>query len=237
MKIIPAPDHGAVIDATDTPYPSRLRVLTRDTRIADAMQTTYGYVLEGAARVGNDKHACELSQGGFFAVPGGFTIEPAAVTSRVVIIERFGFRGVLTFGAVESQGRLSYIDGCSDSMLVYPPRMGDPVFNHLHFPPGIVQTQHTHPTIRLGIVSAGAGHAFGPVTLGAPEKWHIELSPGSVFLLEPQEMHSFRTDMTPDKRGMDVIAYHPDSDWGPTDTAHPMRNRTYIGANPFNTGG
>jgi len=27
---------------------------------------------------------------------------------------------------------------------------------------------------------------------------------------------------------MDIIAYHPDSDFGPTDIDHPMLNRTYI---------
>jgi hypothetical protein len=27
---------------------------------------------------------------------------------------------------------------------------------------------------------------------------------------------------------LDVIAYHPDSDWGPTDTEHPMLNRTWV---------
>ena len=27
---------------------------------------------------------------------------------------------------------------------------------------------------------------------------------------------------------MDVVAFHPDSDWGPTDAAHPMLNRTYV---------
>ena len=27
---------------------------------------------------------------------------------------------------------------------------------------------------------------------------------------------------------MDVIAYHPDSDWGPTHREHPMLNRTLV---------
>jgi hypothetical protein len=31
---------------------------------------------------------------------------------------------------------------------------------------------------------------------------------------------------------MDVIAFHPDSDWGPTDGIHPMLNRTFIGNQP-----
>jgi hypothetical protein len=30
------------------------------------------------------------------------------------------------------------------------------------------------------------------------------------------------------KSSLDVIAFHPDSDWGPTDGTHPMLNRTYL---------
>jgi hypothetical protein len=237
MKLIRNPDHGARIDATETAYPSDLMVVTKGHEVADPLRTTYGYLLDGRAAVHAAGASHELAPGSFFCCPGRFTVTDVRPGSRVVLITRYGFRGMECFGRIEQRGRLSYIDGCSDSMLVYPPRLGDPVFNHLHFPPGIVQTQHTHPTIRLGIVARGIGHAFGPVQLGRAEEWEEELSPSAVFMLEPQEMHSFRTDRTKTRETMDVIAYHPDSDWGPTDTAHPMRNRTYIGANPFNTGG
>lgn len=57
------------------------------------------------------------------------------------------------------------------------------------------------------------------------EPWHLPLTSGSVFLLSPHEMHAFRT--TAGRSSMDVIAYHPDSDWGPTDGVYPMLNRTY----------
>ena len=45
-----------------------------------------------------------------------------------------------------------------------------------------------------------------------------------MFNRQEQELHSFRT--TSDI--MDIIAFHPDSDTGPTDENHPMINRTYI---------
>ncbi len=51
------------------------------------------------------------------------------------------------------------------------------------------------------------------------------LSPGGVFLLEEGELHSFAT---PPGGHMEIVAFHPDSDWGPTDDDHPMLNRTYI---------
>jgi len=37
-------------------------------------------------------------------------------------------------------------------------------------------------------------------------------------------LHSFFTF----DESMDVLAWHPDSDFGPTDENHPMKNRTYI---------
>ena len=79
------------------------------------------------------------------------------------------------------------------------------------------QTFHTHPSIRLGIVANGRGYS----TLKGQE---ISLEPGDSFFLDVDELHRFRTV----DEGMTVIAYHPDSDWGPTDEVHPMLNRTVI---------
>ncbi len=95
--------------------------------------------------------------------------------------------------------------------------------NHLHFPAGITQSVHSHPSIRLGVVATGRGVAYGPGE-GAP--WEEPLDAGCVFLLESHEFHAFRTTA----EVMNVIAYHPDSDWGPTDGVHPMLNRTYFAA-------
>jgi hypothetical protein len=47
-----------------------------------------------------------------------------------------------------------------------------------------------------------------------------------MFMLPAHEMHAFSTaehDST-----LDIIAFHPDSDWGTTDGVHPMLNRTYL---------
>jgi hypothetical protein len=50
------------------------------------------------------------------------------------------------------------------------------------------------------------------------------LKPGVAFVIEPNLLHSFESG--PD--GLNVIAYHPDSEGGPTDESHPMLNRTYL---------
>jgi quercetin dioxygenase-like cupin family protein len=134
-----------------------------------------------------------------------------------VLLTRIGFLGVPTLARLEERGRLAYIDGCSDTLLVSPPRFGDPVLNHLHFPPGTRQGMHRHPSVRLGVVARGKGMAV----MAAGE---VGLERGKVFLIEAHEAHAFRTEA----ENLDVVAFHPDSDWGPTDEVHPMRNRTRL---------
>lgn len=141
---------------------------------------------------------------------------------HVVYIERMGFRGQRSQGGpLESQGRLVYIDGCSDSLLAYPPRQGDASLNHLHFPRGILQSFHTHPSSRFGIVVEGSGWADYHTADGEVSE---PLMQGRVFYLPAMMMHRFRTDNS----SMTIVAYHPDGDWGPTDHNHTMLNRTYL---------
>ena len=221
MRLIPVPSDGDRIDALDTMYPCSIEVVRGAERtFSTPTSTYYGMVLGGRARVTGPGLSLEAESGTFFAMPG-----PVSVSSgeQVVVIERLGFRGLPSAGRIESKGRLAYIDGCSDTILVMPPRQGDPVLNHLHFPAQIVQTLHRHPSVRLGVVARGAGEAFGRNSAG--HEWVKPLAEGSLFMLEPHEAHAFRTTGT---AGMDVIAFHPDSDWGPRDEAHPMINRTYV---------
>lgn len=231
MQLIETPQAGDIIDNINGMYPSRLQVVEGNVDIPDQPNMTFCYVLSGSVKLFSTKGNADVPEEGYFCLARDFRIE---VYGQAVLITRYGYIGQYNVGKIEQRGRLSYIDGCSDTMLYYPPRMGDPVFNHLHFPRGIIQSQHTHPSVRLGIVARGAGHAFGPEVLGESAMWFKALTKGCVFMLEEQEMHSFRTDSS--QSSMDVIAYHPDSDWGPTDQGHPMLNRTYIGANVFARG-
>ena len=54
----------------------------------------------------------------------------------------------------------------------------------------------------------------------------VPLLPGTAFVIPAGAVHSFNTagDET-----LDVFAFHPDSDFGPTGTNHPMVNRTIVG--------
>ncbi len=234
------------IDATRTMYPSRSRIVPlkkgqKFWACSDEHSTFYLVVYKGRIRISlfdaagdhRDPDVLELGERAFVSDAGLAEYEALVDGTQVYVIERMGFRGTRQSGVIEAQGRLSYIDGCSDSLLVYPPRMGDPCLNYLHFPRGIVQTQHLHPSIRLGLVLRGRGIAFSEVPcvvkkddgrLVVEPGWQIRLEPGVIFQLNEQEIHSFKT---PDE-SMDIVAYHPDSDWGPVDGNHPMLNRTYI---------
>jgi quercetin dioxygenase-like cupin family protein len=135
-----------------------------------------------------------------------------------IAITRIGFDGMFSMGGpVEPWGRLRYIDGCTDSLLVPPVKMGDPCLNALFFPPGTDQTEHTHPSMRVGMVIRGEGECVTPQGI-------IPLFPGQVFIIHQDGPHKFRTPGGP----MTVIAYHPDSDFGPQDEDHPMINRTIV---------
>lgn len=222
MDIITKPKESDRLDATATMYPSYLEVVSGILDLSDKVSTHYGYVLSGTANLKGELFEVTAKAGAFFCWPGRLRLDAEGV---VVIICRIGFRGLLSVGLVEQVGRLTYIDGCSSTVLAPPPRVGDPVLNHLHFPPETLQTEHTHPTIRFGVVAKGQGIAFGSHPCG-DGRWEKPLTEGAVFLLHAQERHAFQT--LGSNEGMDIISYHPESDWGPTDHSHPMLTRTYV---------
>jgi quercetin dioxygenase-like cupin family protein len=186
-----------------------------ETTLLTGIGTVFGVVLYGSAKVGGR----EVLAGEFFCrtVPeSGLSIESLG---RVAVFQRLDWCGQeVIAGVIEPNiGRIKYIDGCTDSLLVAPPKLGEPCLNALYFPPGINQSFHTHPSSRLGAVLSGSGFAC----LDGEE---LQLAQGDVFFLPADEVHRFRTENDP----MVVVAYHPDSDWGATDEVHPMINRTFL---------
>lgn len=194
-------------------------------RVIEASDTGYGYALRPCI-LETESGPFTLREGMYFSVAG-----PACITSidgnpadqnesanAALLIVRHKYRGLLNIGGpIEDRGRLRYIDGCSDTLLVCPPRRGEPCLNYLHFPTNIDQTMHTHPSIRVGVVARGNGICRTPTDSFA-------LKPGMLWLLPEDTPHAF---MTTDET-MDVIAWHPDSDTGPSDDDHPMINRTIV---------
>lgn len=181
----------------------------------------YGFVATGKALlVGEDARESVFLVGGqWFSTDSGCMLNLMEPNTSVFISQRVGFRGVYTVGGpIERAGRLRYIDGCSDSLLCCPPIVGDPCLNHLHFPGGIDQTEHTHPSLRAGIVASGEGWCITP-------DGNTRLTANLIFVIPTDALHSFRTEAGQD---MDVVPYHPDSDWGPSHEEHPMVNRTLV---------
>jgi quercetin dioxygenase-like cupin family protein len=176
--------------------------------------TCFGIVTEGAAELTLAQGTMQLGAGMFFVAPRGGGIRGG----RGLVIFRPGYRGLAQVGGpLEATGRLRYIDGCTDTLWVCPPRLGEPCLNHLHIPPGTNQTRHTHPSDRIGVILGGRG------TCVTPSK-EYPLRPGLGWLIPAGAAHSFRTT----DAALDVVAWHPDSDFGPRDQDHPMLNRTII---------
>jgi glyoxylate utilization-related uncharacterized protein len=127
---------------------------------------------------------------------------------------------MITMGKVELDGRLRYIDGCMDTILSQPIKKGNPCLNALFMPKGVNQTMHTHPSTRSGFIILGGAKCVTPDS-------QYDLSTGQIFYLPKDTEHKFRSDLDTDVT-MRLVAYHPDSDFGPTDEDHPMLNRTIV---------
>jgi quercetin dioxygenase-like cupin family protein len=155
-----------------------------------------------------------LRAGTWFVAPEG--AETAGGRGLAIIVP--GYRGLRQLGGpLEPVGRLRYIDGCTDTLLVAPPRRGEPCLNHLHIPAGTLQSSHTHPSVRIGVIARGRGVCV------TPDGRH-PLAPGLGWVIPAGLRHAFHTD----DASLDVVAWHPDTDVGPTDEDHPMLNRTIL---------
>lgn len=204
----------------------------------------YGFIYKDSIVLSTDtRYELYLTEGMFFSLSEPFKIENYCGESGAIIIEVLHTKGLYPAtkfkavfqvgGAIEGEGRLKYIDGCTDSLLIPPVKFGDPCLNHLHFPPNIKQTPHTHPSHRIGIVARGEGECITPFG-------NIKLTQGMIFIIKEWDgktmakgidgndyevgNHCFNTYSS----SMDVIAFHPDSDFGATDNEHPMINRTIV---------
>lgn len=203
-----------VFDHSRFPYPSRLICISGKRHLEDPTSQYYGFVSRGETEINWSGGQHLLKAGMYFSLPGDFFLEARGET---VVFQRWGYRGLPTLGGpTELDGRLAYIDNSRATILIHPARVGDPVLNLLVFPPNIEQTSHVHPTSRLGVVLSGSG------TYVSDERKPLEK--GMVFALEPFKVHCFHSGA----EGLSVIAFHPDSDVGPTDEVHPMKSRTYL---------
>lgn len=207
--------NGLLYDYSTNPFPTRLHAWDGSQAFNEPGSTYFGYVFMGKTEVVTSDNSYLLNDRQYFCLNDGFQLNGG----KGIVIERLHYRGMNSIGGpVEAWGRLKYIDGCTDSLLVPPVKMGDPCLNALFFPENIDQTAHTHPSMRVGMVIEGSG------TCVTPEQ-EYDLAPGKVFIIHEEGMHKFKTKAN---ANLTVVAYHPDSDFGPVDEDHPMINRTIV---------
>ena len=206
--------HGCLANLRSDPLPTILHGWVEAPLALEAEGTHFGFVLSGPAALRCRSGTFTLQSNMYFAVPGSLRIE----MGRGLIVTRLGHHGFFHLGGpIEERGRLRDIDGCTDSLLIPPVVRGDPCLNLLHLPPLTRQTPHTHPSIRVGLVVRGAGSCWTP-------QGRVPLAPGLAFVIRPDALHAFHTGPS----ALLVLAYHPDSDFGPTHDDHPMINRTIV---------
>lgn len=207
--------HGMLADFNHTAHAAEVYGVDGNELAIAGAGTAYGFVWRGAFKHDHPSYPLILS-GFVFSIP--FVDGLSMVGGQGYVVVRRGYHGVgAIVGPVEKVGRLKYIDGCSDSLLIGPPLVGDPCMNLLHFPPIINQTMHTHPSIRAGLIHSGRGFcrtASGKYPLNA----------GDMFILHPDAEHAFMTIDMP----MTLTVFHPDTDVGPSHDNHPMLNRTIV---------
>lgn len=182
-------------------------------------QTHFGFVSEAPVDLIVDGRCYPLVAGMYFMTPGPITIRGEGNALVISDLNRIGLFSI--GGPIENTGRLRYIDGCSDTLLISPTVKGDPCLNFLKLPPNTNQTSHVHPSFRLGVIVSGSGHCDGPS--------HTQtLTAGKIFYIPANCEHRFRTQ----NQSLSVIAFHPDSDFGPWDDDHPMVNKTIVDGTP-----
>lgn len=207
--------NDVLYDDSNGLFPSTLSSFSDGDFQGGEADTHFGYVLSGLATIICRSGTFSVSEGMYFCVPGNCRIEGKG---RGVVITRHDQAGFFQLGGpIEETGRLRYIDGCSDSLLISPTVCGDACLNLLHIPPGTQQTRHTHPSLRAGLIVSGQGTCETPTSSSS-------LEPGTIFVIPEETEHSFHTTDSE----LLVIAYHPDSDTGPRHDDHPMVNRTIV---------
>lgn len=203
------------VDIRHDPFPTTLSAWGEQRLVMAGGATHFGFVYKGTPRLTAASGSFTLSPGMYFSVPGSGSVSGPG---QGIVVSRWDFLGFFHLGGpVEEKGRLEYIDGCTDSLLIPPVIKGDPCLNLLHVPPRTDQTRHAHPSLRVGLIVRGEGTGVTPSQT-------FSLSPGMVFVIPAGSRHSFHTE----RLSLLIVAYHPDSDYGPTSADHPMINRTVV---------
>lgn len=207
-----------LLDLSNNEFPTNVYAWNNgNLNLENNTSTYFGFVESGSIDLFVGEKLFTIYEKMYFSINQAFKLF-SNNESKGFIVERANYKGFFTMGGeIEAEGRYKYIDGCSDSLLIAPVLKGDPCLNLLHFPPNTTQTPHTHPSVRIGMIVSGSGQCI-------LENEIIQLEVGKIFFINSNLLHSFNTQ----ENNMNIVVYHPDSDFGPTDNNHPMINKTII---------
>jgi quercetin dioxygenase-like cupin family protein len=204
---------------TDDRWPLRLTKLEAgESRAFDSTKGTYYVMLQNASYYSNNVKLEDVNAA--LAINTHFTVKCGQGTA--VVIEYMGLRLSESRYYVQDKlgmGNLSYMDSGTNTTAVNPGRLGDPVVNYVHFPAGMKQTLHTHPSHRVGMILKGQG-------LVELDDSEFPLEAGNVFFMQRNVLHNF---MCPYNEDVVLFVFAPDSGTGPTDEVNPLKIRTYVG--------
>jgi mannose-6-phosphate isomerase-like protein (cupin superfamily) len=146
---------------------------------------------------------------------------PVTVDSTHFAVVIYGYKGFDRSAEINDWTTLPYINGCSTTQLLTPIRKGDPTFQLLRLPPHTSEQQHhIHSTARIVYVQSGRGYSV----IGASGKHEtIDLTPGTIILLDKMVPHHFVTEDEP----LVVLPLHIYSSIGQSEWDHPMFNGTH----------
>ena len=205
------------LDYTMAGHPSIARWVINSIEVNDSERDTHFlFVSEGEVSLKSNNGEFLLQENSFATVPGNFSLDGSG---QVLVATLLNYTGFFNLGGpIEPFGRLKYIDGCSATVLINPLKLGEPCLNFLYVPPGISQTAHTHPSLRIGLVASGSGTC-------TVDEGVFKMETGTVFCLPENKLHSFSAI----DDCLRIIIYHPDSEVGPADDSHTMLNNTFVG--------
>jgi mannose-6-phosphate isomerase-like protein (cupin superfamily) len=205
--------------ATDDRWPLKITKLEpNSSRTFDATLGTYFLMLQNSSFYSDDAKFENVNAA--ISVNHSFTVN--SNSGNAVVIEYPGLHLLESRYYVQNKldmGNLSYMDGGTNTTAINPGRLGDPVINYVHFPNGMFQTLHTHPSHRVGMVVKGKGR----VEL---DDGMFELNQGDVFFLRRNVLHNFHC---PYDQDVVLFVFAPDTGTGPTDDVNPLKIRTYVG--------
>ena len=212
--------HSHFADLRDDVFPATLRIWRQETLQLSSSATHFGYVFQGQCGLYRGEYSVPqpfpLQSGMYFCLPGAGRLDGA--TSAGFVVTYPNYQGMFNLGGpIEAGGRLAYINGGTNSVLIAPPRLGDPSLHAMYLPASIEQTLHTHPSYRIGIVVSGTGYVATPAGTDA-------IAPGDIFLIPAHQEHCFYTGA----EGLTAVVFHPDSEAGFSHRDNPMLQRTLV---------